>query len=166
MNHMLILYSMFIVLIFSINGCAEKKYQVEPNRYDNFEKQEEIGADREATIQRYGYKSKGEMIHIYSPVINPNDIRMGEAFNYKCEYILLSPIESKNFIIEEIITISSKKERFDLVKRKIQKTQGSHITNLKIILPIDLNPGKYQITTSIISGRIKNTAKAELLIRR
>jgi hypothetical protein len=147
---------MFIVLIFSINGCAEKKYQVEPNRYDNFEKQEEIGADREATIQRYGYKSKGEMIHI----------RMGEAFNYKCEYILLSPIESKNFIIEEIITISSKKERFDLVKRKIQKTQGSHITNLKIILPIDLNPGKYQITTSIISGRIKNTAKAELLIRR
>lgn len=166
MNRKLISYLMFVFLIISINGCTERKYHVEPYRFDNYEKQEESGADREVAIERYGYTGKGDLIHIYSPIITPNDIRMGETINFKCEYVLLSPIKNKIFPIEEIITISSKKERFDLAKRNTRKTQGLHIININIILPMDLNPGQYHIITSITSGRIKNTAKAGLLIRR
>lgn len=157
----------FILVFFSLiaSGCSSQR-RIYIKEDEDSKKFERVIGPREAAIQRYGYKGIEENIIVESPVIIPAHARPGDLIRQELKFILLSENEEEHFIVSETVVILIGKESVELMKRETKKEQGIHLSSLHIILPQDLMPGEYTLSTTISSGETKKTVTGSFSVKR
>jgi zinc-ribbon domain len=82
------------------------------------------------------------------PIITPHVAGPGDKIKQELQFTLLSPREERRFKVTKIIDISIGKDTIELARRKSGMTQGTHISILQFVMPRDIEPGEYKITTA------------------
>jgi hypothetical protein len=154
---------LFSFLTVALLGCASQKiYEKEFIKERPFERH--IG-QRDAAILRYGYKGIEERIILEKPIINPSEVNPGDIIRQELKFGLLSEGLDDRFIVKESVVIIIQNEALELLSQESEKGQGVHLSIVQITLPKDLNPGEYQLITTISAGESKKTVSAKFVVR-
>lgn len=160
------LSKIFIILILLnlMVGCTNRKiYERESIVESPFRRM--IGP-RDEAILRYGFKGIEERIIAETPIISPSEVSPGERIRQELRYGLLSQSEEERFIVSESVTILIGNESLELLRQQSEKEQGIHLSAVHVTIPKDINPGQYQIITTLsIPGDVGRILTATFTVR-
>jgi len=155
-----------LILTFLFGGCAEFKKNLKEG-LDQFVEDLRRARleDRNDAIKKYNYSGRETEIIIDSLLITPYSIQPGEKLKQELIYALLSPQEKKKFIVAESVVLTGKGEKIDLFINESEKDQGVHLFALKLVIPRDIEPGEYNLLSTITVGNVTKTVKGIFVVR-
>lgn len=119
-------------------------------------------ADRTEAMQDVKGAKQKRVLLISKPSISPATISPGGIVVQVLEYTVLAPKESESAKLTQIVRITNRKDiEIDLLNRELERKQGTYMSQLKVVLPRDLDPGTYELQTLIVWGDLSKTAKGE-----
>jgi len=120
-------------------------------------------ASRAEAVRKYKYNAKKIKLEIEDSLVVPQNIATGSTVEAYVQYTVLAPIETQQIKVTEIRILANEKERIELAKREVFRSQGTYISMMKFIMPKDIEKGDYTLITIISDGKqtktIKNTLK-------
>ncbi len=152
-----------VLLQISISGCATIQEVWERIMGRQFET--EIRT-REEAAKSYGYKGLTDELIVEPPTITPHVAGPGDKVKQELQVTLLSPREKRRFKVMKIIDISIGRDTIELERTKSEMTQGTHISILQFVLPKDIEPGEYRITTSISTDKRRKIVYGSFKVKR
>jgi hypothetical protein len=137
----------------AIAGCAPVKVQplVLPDKEEKIER--EAPAPHKSV-----YGSRKDDLTVSSPIVRPTTVAPGDRLSCQVRYVLLSDDAKKEFKVIDVVTLSGPGGLLiELSRKTYKKPRGSHVSNLEFPVPPGLNPGSYQLTSTIrAAGREKH----------
>jgi len=121
-------------------------------------------ASRAEAANRYEYRAREEKLEIEDSTVRPQDVTSGATVDASVQYTILTPDERQNIKITEIRTLVNGRERIELARREVVRTQGSHLSTMKFTMPKDIDKGDYTLITSVSDGTRTRTAKNAMRI--
>lgn len=121
-------------------------------------------ASRAEAAKKYEYKAKEEKLEIEDSNIMPQNVTSGSTVEAHVKYTVLAPTETQQIKITETRSLVNGKERLDLAKREVIRTQGTHISTMKFTMPQDIEKGDYTLITTISDGKQTKTSKSLLKV--
>lgn len=121
-------------------------------------------ASRAEAAQKYRYMAKEEKLEIEDSLVVPQNVALGSTAEAHVQYTILLPTEAKQIKITETRTLVNERERLELARREVVRTQGTHISTMKFTMPKDIEKGDYTLITTISDGKRSKTAKNALRI--
>lgn len=121
-------------------------------------------ASRAEAAKRYQYDQRESKLEVESAAITPPNVPAGGNMNAAVQYTTLQPNNQQEVRITETRTLLAGKETYDLGKREVTKTQGTHTSTAKLSLPSDLPKGAYTLVTTISDGKNVRTAKSTFMV--
>ncbi len=106
--------------------------------------------------QLYG-ELEEPIILVESLIIHPDVANPGETLKLELKYNILAPQKKSQFKISESVILSRSNDRFELIKRESERSQGQQLFTFQFVIPMDLQPGEYSLTTTIGIGKQKKT---------
>jgi hypothetical protein len=95
-----------------------------------------------------------------SPItVIPSVVPAGSRIFLKMTYTVLAPDRDKTLPITQIVTVLGSGVSTELLRRRIEKHPGTHVSYLRITLPKDGVPGQYTIVSRFIAGEKETSAK-------
>ena len=152
-----------VLLQMTISGCATVHEVWDKILGKQFEKQIRT---REEAAKSYGYKGLTDELIVEPPIITPHVAGPGARVKQELQFTLLSPQEERRFQVTKIIDISIGKDTIELARRKSIMIQGTHIVMLQFVMPRDIEPGEYKITTSISTEKRRKIVHGSLKVKR
>jgi surface antigen len=119
-------------------------------------------ASRAEAAKRYTYKPVEEKLEIEESVIQPQNVSPGSTVESHVQYTVLAPIETQQIRITETRTLVNGKERLELARREVVRTQGTHLSTMRFTMPRDIAKGDYTLVTTISDGKQTRTTKSAL----
>jgi outer membrane lipoprotein SlyB len=121
-------------------------------------------ASRAEAAKKYEYKGKEEKIEIEDSSIMPQNVAAGSTVEASVQYVVLVPVETQQIKITETRTLVNGKDSFEIARREVVRTQGSHLSTVRFIMPKDIAKGDHTLVTTISDGRQTRTTKDALRI--
>jgi len=119
-------------------------------------------ADRTEAMQDVKGAKQKRVLLISKPSISPAKAGPGGIIVQVLEYTVLAPKESEAVKLTQIIRITNHKDiEIDLLNRELERKQGKYVSQVKVVLPRNLDPGTYELQTLIVWGDLSKTAKGE-----
>jgi hypothetical protein len=152
-----------ILLQMTISGCATVHEVWDKILGRKLERQIRT---REEAARSYGYKGLTDELIVEPPIITPHVAGPGDKIKQELQFTLLSPKEERRFKVTKVIDISIGKDTIELARRKSEMTQGTYISILQFVMPKDIEPGEYKITTSIGIEKRRKIVHGSLKVKR
>jgi surface antigen len=121
-------------------------------------------ASRAETAKKYEYKGKEEKIEIEDSSIMPQNVAAGSTVKANVQYAVLVPDETQQIKITETRTLVNGKERIELARREVIRSQGTHISTMEFAMPKDIEKGEHTLITTISDGKQTGTTKDALRV--
>ncbi|MEW6110356.1 MAG: glycine zipper domain-containing protein [Nitrospirota bacterium] len=121
-------------------------------------------ASRAEAARKYEYKAHEEQLEIEDVTIRPQEVTTGASVDASVLYTVLTPDERQNVKITEVRTLVNGKEKLELARREIVRTQGTHLSTMKFTMPKDIEKGDYTLITTVSDGKQTRTAKGAMRI--
>lgn len=119
---------------------------------------------RTQAAQKYNYTAREEKLEINDSAVRPLEVVQGASAEASTLYTVLRPDERESVGITEIRTIVNGKERLELARRDVVRSQGSHLSTMKFTIPKDIDKGDYNLITTISDGRQTTSSSASMRI--
>jgi hypothetical protein len=148
--------TMWLAAVFAtaaVFGCAE--IQTEWDRFH-----------RGTPVRKTGYFGQKDEILFSPPVIQPGAVARGETLSYRMSYTLHSPDESKEFLVVEVITLSSPSLHLELSRKTMKKRKGNYVMKIEFAVPPDLPPGPHEIVSTVRAGGLEKQQSGSFSLTR
>lgn len=159
---------LLLSVVFVVGGCAQFREDLRDG-FTQFSEGFRRGLleDREGAIKKFGYTGKNTEIIVESLLISPYTVKPGDKLRQELKYALLAPEAGRNFsVVEKAIFTDSRGEKIDLLLNESEKGQGVHLLTFNITVPLDIEPGEYNIISTISTVNLSKTAKGYFIIRK
>jgi surface antigen len=121
-------------------------------------------ATRAQAATKYHYDQKTEKLEVESAMVTPRRVAPGGSVDASVQYTTLQPNGAEQVRMTERRTLLAGDESYDLGKREVVRTQGTHTSTAKVNLPRDLPSGNYTLVTTISDGRNTRSAKSQFVV--
>jgi len=141
---------------------AAKQY----NRDQAEKKEDEKKAEKiedEKKVEKKVYEKKAELF-IEKTYVTEQNIQTGSMVEVNIQYTLLAPVDMHQIQITETRILRTADGTFELAKRDIVRTQGTHLSIIKFTMPDNIPRGYCILYTTISIGNYAKTAKSVLNI--
>lgn len=117
-------------------------------------------ADRAATVKQVAYApSQGIVVKAHKSEVAPTAAKPGEVLEARIEFEALAPDPQERVPVKERRAFEKDgKAAMEPVERQVRRSQGVHLSTYRFLVPADLKPGKYTVTTVLEVGE-KESAK-------
>ena len=121
---------------------------------------------REAAVQMYRYQGLREELIVEPPTLSSSVVRPGDMIGVELKVTVLSPQETKQFRVLEVMTLSAADVRIELQRQESERTQGLHVSTRQVLIPKDLPPGDYTLVATVAAEDQQVTKRAGFLVRK
>lgn len=108
--------------------------------------------------------SNSEFVSAAPITIMPSAVRSGNRIFLRLSYTVFGTCRSKNYPITQILSVVGQGVNTELLRRKVEKPPGTHISYLRITLPKDGDPGQYVIISRFVAGQREASAKGSFKV--
>lgn len=139
MNRLVVFFVMLVVVSFQLSGCSSHRQKTQP-------------IPKEGTLK------------IEKNSVRPQQVSAGAMVEAIVQYTVILPEGLQDTSVTETRTLVNGDEKIVLSKKNVVRATGTHTSKMKLTLPMDIDPGEYQISVTVSTGRFSRTAKSRLMI--
>jgi hypothetical protein len=121
-------------------------------------------ASREEATRRYAVHDNQPRLEVESAANAPSRVERGGTVESQVGYTVLAPNAGPEVKVTEVRTLMRGQESFELSRREVTRTQGTHASAFRFTLPKDLEAGDYTLVTTVQQGSLVKTVKAPLTV--
>lgn len=121
-------------------------------------------ATRSEAAKKYNYDQRIDRLEVESATVAPQIVSPGGSVNASVQYTTLQTNQAQEVKLTETRTLVAGKETYDLGRRVVVRSQGTHTSTAKLNLPTDLPKGHYTLVTTITDGKNTKTAKSHFVV--
>lgn len=163
-NRALILPGHFLLILLFLlllGGCAQLKKDLKDGFVHFSDELKRYSLeDRDEAIKKFNYSGKETELIMDSLSINPYTVHPGDQLRQELRYAILSPESGRSFqIVEKVMLTGKNGKKIDLLTNVTEKNQGVHSLDFRIIIPMDIESGEYQIVNTLSTATLSRTAK-------
>jgi hypothetical protein len=104
---------------------------------------------REEAVQAYRYQGLRDEVIVEPPTLSSVAVSPGDMMGIELKVTVLSPQKEKRFKVLEIMTLSAADVRIELVRKELERPQGSYVSTFQVLIPKDIPPGDYTIVATV-----------------
>jgi hypothetical protein len=101
-------------------------------------------------------------LFIEKTYVTDQNVQTGSMVEVNIQYTLLAPVDMHQIEITETRILRTADGTFELAKRDVVRTQGTHLSTIKFTMPYDVPRGYCILYTTISIGNYAKTAKSIL----
>jgi uncharacterized protein YcfJ len=121
-------------------------------------------ASREEAARRYAVRDNTPRLEVESAANAPSRVERGGTVESQVGYTVLGPAPGQDVKLTEVRTLMRDQDSFELSRREVVRTQGTHASVFRFTLPKDLEAGDYTLVTTVSQGSLVKTVRAPLTV--
>jgi len=126
--------------------------------------QDKQTANREEAARRYAVRDNQPRLEVESAANAPSRVERGGTVESQVGYTVLVPAPGQDVKLTEVRTLTRGQDSFELSRREVTRTQGTHASVFRFTLPKDLEAGDYTLVTTVSQGSLVKTVRAPLTV--